>query len=67
MKYHGEVLDWESREFLIIEGEREGYCPICTLKINTGAIMQKMTLEPSQARDLARHLVEAANVAETKP
>ena len=65
MKYHGEVLDSEGREFLIIEGEFD-LLPTVSLKANTGAIRQEMDLDPSEARELARHLIAAADAAEVR-
>jgi hypothetical protein len=61
MRYHGEVYADEHR--YIVEGER-GYVPLVTVKIDGTGFNSEFYLDPEQARELARHLVEASVTAE---
>jgi hypothetical protein len=63
MKYHGEVFDPEGRTFIEIEGDCLD-APICSLEITRDRMILDIALDPSEARELARHLIEAANTSE---
>jgi hypothetical protein len=62
MKYRGEVFH-DGSDFLEIQGEH-GYAPLVMIKGGAGRCAIELYLEPDEARELARHLTEAAHVSE---
>lgn len=63
MKYHGAVYDQGQEHKYIVEGEH-GYVPLVTLKIDSISFKSEFYLDPVQAREMARHLIEAAATSE---
>ena len=59
IKYHGEVFD-EGRKFLTVEAET-GYGTIVTVNLQSDELTVEFNIGENQARELARHLQEAAN------
>lgn len=58
MEYHGEVYN-DGDPFVTVEGER-GYATIVTIKVELMGGGFEFYLCADQARELARHLTEAA-------
>lgn len=64
-RYHGEVYG-DGRHFLTVVGERGGYAPVVSIKLDTNAVSITMNMSPEQAREFSRHLKEAADLAEPR-
>jgi hypothetical protein len=62
MKYHGKVLP-DDGTTITIEGEI-GYGRVCTLKIEANGIGFIAYLDPQDAREIARHMNAAAELAD---
>lgn len=62
ISYCGAILD-DGREFLTVESE-VGYGPIVTVKLTYESFSVEMSIDPMQARELARHLIAAADAVE---
>lgn len=62
-RYHGEVLDDDGHRFLAVDGLR-GYSTVVELSIARGQVISTVNLHTEEARELARHLVEAAEAAD---
>lgn len=62
-RYHREVLDDEGHRFLAVDGLR-GYSTVVELSIARGQVISTVSLHTEEARELARHLVEAADAAD---
>lgn len=61
MKYRGSVYE-DGDPFLTVEGEH-GYCSLVTVKVERVGFGCEFYMCPEHARELARHLNEAADVA----
>lgn len=62
MKYHGEVLD-AGRDFAAVDSDA-AIGPVVSLKLTAGIMMAEIFLDAAQARELSRHLSEAANTSQ---
>lgn len=63
MKYHGLVLAANKSASIVIEGEI-GYGSTCSVDIKTSGMRFLLYLEPNDAREFARHLNAAAELAD---